>query len=250
MEIASRLLSAGRGGRPGRPITPKAVVLHWTANTDPGADAAAHRSYFENHPQNRVSAHYVVDDREIIQCIPEEEMAYHVGARRYTQRALRELSPYPNDCTIGVEMCVNADGDFTRTYQHATALVAGILERRGWETDRLWRHYDITGKDCPRFWVDDITARRYGFESAAAGWKGFREDVAVLLAAGEVVGVFEDIAGHWAAGEVERAAERGIVKGDPDGWFRPNAPATRAEVVAMVNRAVDYILEQVLGQTT
>jgi N-acetylmuramoyl-L-alanine amidase CwlA len=60
----------------------------------------------------------IVDDHSIIFCVPELEMAYHVGAKTYQTRAVQLLSKYPNDCTIGIEMCVNADGDFKATYKN------------------------------------------------------------------------------------------------------------------------------------
>ncbi|MFC4600027.1 S-layer homology domain-containing protein [Cohnella hongkongensis] len=45
---------------------------------------------------------------------------------------------------------------------------------------------------------------------------------------------FADIAGHWAEGDIERAAAEGIVSGYPNGTFRPNDPVTRAEFAAML----------------
>jgi len=225
-------LSPNCQNRPGRKIIPKALVIHWTANTGKGAGAVANRNYFQN--TNRYcSAHYIVDDETIVQCLPEDEMAYHVGARHYRPRALEELSSYPNGCTIGVEMCVNSDGDFNRTYQNTVELAANILHRYGWGADNLWRHHDVTGKDCPRFFVRDDTARAFGFESAAAGWEKFKRDVeAVLMAA------FRDIATHWAKDDIEYLHNLGIVKGDGSGNFHPDKNITRAEVAVLIARTL------------
>jgi hypothetical protein len=198
----------------------------------------ANRNYFENHPQNKVSAHYVVDDRQVVQCLPEDEMGYHVGARRYQPRALKELSRYPNNCTIGVEICVNADADFSKTYRNAVALVADILRRHGWGVDRIWRHYDVTWKDCPRFFVDDETARAYGFSSAVKGWEGFKADVVKrAMQREEETGMFRDMAGHWAKDDVEEAAELGLVSGKGDGTFAPDEGMTRAQGTVVTLRA-------------
>ncbi len=241
--VASRqvLLTPKRGGRPGRKIKPKALVIHWTANRDRGANAIANRNYFENHPQNKVSANWIVDDREAVLCVPEDEMAYHVGAKSYPARARSELSAYPNDCTIGVEICVNADADFATTYRNAVELAAEILARHGWGIDRLWRHYDVTGKDCPRFFVADATAREFGFESAAAGWAKFRQDVQTELVAKGVEAVFSDIAGHWAQRTIEEAAKIGLVAGGTDGLFHPDDAQTRAAGVVVAMRLRDII---------
>jgi N-acetylmuramoyl-L-alanine amidase len=243
------LLTPGQGGRPGWKIEPKALAIHWTANTNKGADAVANRNYFENHPQNKVSAHYVVDARQVVKCVPEDEMAYHVGANQYTQRALKELGSYPNAYAIGIEMCVNSDGNFRQTYQNTVKLAAEILRRHGWGTGRLWRHYDVTGKDCPRYFVNDAAARSYGFENEATGWDKFRRDVELELKTLEMAegaeSVFKDIVGHWAQGNIEHLAEIGVVSGKGGGTFDPNSPITRAEAAVIVDLALAYVLEEV-----
>lgn len=236
-KVKEMLLTSGRGGRPGRKIQPKAVVIHWTANTNPGADAVANRNYFENHPQNHVSAHYIVDDSQVVKCLPEDEMGYHVGARRYRARALKLLSSYPNDCTIGIEICVNKDGDFKRTYQNTVALTADILLRYRWGVEQLWRHYDITGKACPRFFVNNAGARTYGFESAAEGWEQFKVDVKNKMQGEETGGMFSDTGRHWAKNEVEEAAKLGLVAGKGDGSFAPDEGMTRAQGTVVTLRA-------------
>lgn len=149
MNITEMLLT-NVNSRPKKKIVPKGVVIHWTANERSGANATANRNYF-NKPTTVASAHYIVDDKQIIRCLPEDEMGYHVGAQTYSQAALNKLSNYPNNCTIGIEMCVNADGSFAKMYEQTVALTADILKRHGWGVEHLWRHYDITGKNCPAF---------------------------------------------------------------------------------------------------
>jgi len=244
-KLVEMFLTSGRGGRPGRKITPKAVVIHWTANTNPGANAVANRNYFENHPQNKVSAHYIVDDHQVVQCLPEDEMGYHVGARNYRQEALKFLSSYPNNCTIGIEICVNSDADFSKTYYNAVALTADILRRHGWDAGRLWRHYDVTGKDCPRFFVNDATARSFGFPSAAGGWAQFKQDVSQALRGEVNDGMFKDMAGHWAEGSIEEAAKLGLVSGKGDGTFAPDENMTRAQGTVVVLRAYKNLMVQI-----
>lgn len=179
MNITEQLLT-NKNARPHIPITSKGLVIHWTANERKGADAQANRSYF-NQPTTIASAHYIVDDKQIIRCVPEREMAYHVGAKTYKADALAKLSSYPNNCTIGIEMCVNQDGDFRAMYERTVKLAADILQRYGWSVDNLWRHFDITGKNCPAYFVSDAYAQRYFGQSAAAAWGQFRKDVHNLL---------------------------------------------------------------------
>lgn len=180
-ELIPMLLDNVAKGRPGQKITPKGLVIHWTANTCETADADNNRNYF-NYSGIAVSVHYIVDDHQVVQCLPEDEMAYHVGANHYTANALRKLSWYPNNCTLGIEICVNKNSNFTTTIRNAVELCANICKRHGWNSDHLWRHYDITGKDCPKFFVDDDSAVAYGFASAATGWLKFRADVDLAIA--------------------------------------------------------------------
>lgn len=138
------------------------IVIHWTANVHRGADAMANRNYFnrkykvwngryyERNGSTRFrwgSAHYVVDDKQIVRCIPENEVAYHVGDRK------PKLSlPYgPNQCLIGIEMCVNKDVDWMKVLENTKWLVQELRKR--YPSIPIYRHYDVTGKDCPKMYL-------------------------------------------------------------------------------------------------
>ena len=137
--------------------------MHWVAN--PGSSARANRNYFENlrrqsldAPNARfASAHFIVGlDGEVIQCIPVDEMAYHVGAKIYTPVALGDLGHYPNTCTNGIELChPDASGKFTAaTLDAASSLAAELCNRHRLNpATGIWRHFDVTGKDCPKWFV-------------------------------------------------------------------------------------------------
>lgn len=80
-------------------------------------------------------------------------------------------------------MCVNADGSFEKMYEQTVALTADILKRQGWGVDRLWRHYDVTGKNCPAFFVVNETAQKYTKLPAKDAWAKFQQDVHRFLTA-------------------------------------------------------------------
>lgn len=150
--------------RPRKPMTPKYLVIHWTANTAKGANARANRNYFQN-TTRAASAHYIVDDREIVRCIPENEVAYHVGALKYSHPEARNAN------SIGIEMCVNADGNFEKMRENTVRLAADICRRYGINPlNDMLRHYDVTRKDCPRFFVQD-----------PAAWNIFRYEVSKAM---------------------------------------------------------------------
>lgn len=148
--------------RPGTKLVKvKGIVLHYTAS--PKADADNIIRYFDNLkkqkkndgiPDTFASAHFAVDDTQIVQGIPEDEMAYEVGAKSYTEEALRRLSSYPNNCTIGIEMCIDANGNISeKTFQNTVDLTVYLLQKHKLTVNDLWRHYDITKKICPLPWV-------------------------------------------------------------------------------------------------
>lgn len=134
----------------------KGLVAHWTANTGKGANAKANVRYF-NTTDRYASAHYVVDDHSIYQCIPDHEMAYHVGANKYLPdgERIRGGTGTPNAFLVGFEMCVNSDGDWTKTYQNSAELAAFLLRKYRMTVYDLYRHHDITGKDCPKMMLEE-----------------------------------------------------------------------------------------------
>jgi N-acetylmuramoyl-L-alanine amidase len=177
MEIKKMFLTKNEYSRPGTPLAGVlGVVLHWVGN--PGSSAEANRNYFEGLKNQAggtetpiyASAHYIIGlQGEIIQCLPENEVAYHVGAKIYNPLAIKRLSSYPNNTTIGVELC-HKDwiGVFNpETMDSAHALIGDLLKRYGLSRYGLFRHYDITYKDCPRYFVQDEGAWKNFIESFA-----------------------------------------------------------------------------------
>lgn len=136
------------------------IVLHYVAN--PGTSAKANRNYFDNladqDPQKSgtsSSSHFIVGlEGEIIQCIPIREMAYANAPR--------------NNDTVSIEIChPDESGRFTQeTYDSVVQLTAWLCLELELTPKDVLRHYDINGKSCPKFFVDD-----------EAAWKQFLKDV-------------------------------------------------------------------------
>ncbi len=144
----------------------KGIVVHWTANKMKGANCWANRNYF-NTTNRFASAHYLVDDETVLQCLPENEVAFHVGARNYKPIGISigEGDKNPNYFLIGIEMCVNEDSDWDKTYQNTVELARHLLNKYNFTIFQLYRHFDITGKDCPRMMIEE------------KDWQKFRRDV-------------------------------------------------------------------------
>lgn len=138
-----QMIPYGSPGRPGTQREVKYVVIHETANEAKGADAHNHAQYLSQVQDTTTSWHYTVDDREIWQQLPDEEVGWHAGDQ--------ETPDGGNMCGIGVELCVNEDGDFTRTIQNGAKLTAYLLLRHDLDLSAVRQHHDFSGKDCPHY---------------------------------------------------------------------------------------------------
>ena len=161
MRIDDALLTPNKFSRPQIALkSVKKVVLHYVGN--PKSSAMANRNYFENQKNGGryVSSHYIVGlNGEILRCIPENEVAY--------------CSNSANSYSISIECChPDATGKFTEeTTNSAAELCAYLLKKYGLAVDDLIRHYDVTGKQCPLWFVPT----KYQSESVAnARWAGFK----------------------------------------------------------------------------
>ena len=155
----------------GLSIKPEWVVLHWTANEAETAGADAHQRYFANGasgPRGNLytSAHYLIDDQKCIQLVPDTEPAHHVGDKPRTnalpiRQAVIQVGKNTNAnyCgLIGIEMCVNGGIQHPRfpvMRGKAVFMAAYLLRLHNLPTERLIRHNDVTGKDCPKFLLKD-----------------------------------------------------------------------------------------------
>jgi N-acetylmuramoyl-L-alanine amidase len=172
MEIKQNLLPINRFSRPGTLLKDICgIVLHWVGN--PKSTALGNRNYFENlklQPYETeedvkkarfASAHFIIGlQGEIIQCLPENEMAYHVGAKEYKPDVGKYLGAYPNNSTIGIELChEDWTGNFSlQTINNALMLTIQLLYRYKLTAKNVYRHFDITGKDCPHYFVKNEEA--------------------------------------------------------------------------------------------
>ena len=156
-EIDVQLLTVNNYSRPGYSIEKvNGIVIHYTAN--PGSGAIQNRNYFEglkDSHKTKASSHFIIGlDGEIVQCIPTWEEAYASNNR--------------NLDTVSIECChPDQSGKFTKeTYNSMVNLTAWLCEKFDLKETDVIRHYDITGKNCPKYFVENERA-----------WEQFRKDV-------------------------------------------------------------------------
>lgn len=146
MNIEEKLLTINSYSRNGEKQNKiENIVVHWVGNAN--SSAIANRNYFENLKDTHktyASSHYIIGlNGEIIRCIPENEVAFHSGSYSMNRKS------------IGIEDChPNWDGKFNEnTYNSLVELCTDICKRYGLSINNIIRHYDITGKECPRYYV-------------------------------------------------------------------------------------------------
>lgn len=178
MKITENLLVDGLTHRSLNKV--KGIVVHWVAN--PNTSAINNRNYWENLGSG-VGAHYIIDlNGDVIYCVPNNMMAYHVGAPNYTTDALNRLSTYPNNCTVGIE-CTHVDntGKMTsETYRSLVQLANILLKEFQLDTSNLWLHSEIVGKDYK-------DCHRWFTTTKPSDWIVFKHDVANILGTNNVL---------------------------------------------------------------
>jgi len=136
------------------------IAVHYVAN--PGTSAMANRNYFEG-PDSDTSAHFIVGlEGEVLALIPTDEKSCATNER--------------NLDTVSVEVChPDETGAFSETtYRSLVRLLAYLCEEFGLTEENLIRHYDVTGKLCPKYYVEHPDA-----------WEDLKADVKEALGQGE-----------------------------------------------------------------
>ena len=151
--IDEQLIQTNGSARRGKKLEEvKNIVIHYVAN--PGTTAKQNRDYFNN-DDTKVSAHFVVGlEGEVIQCIPLDEISSATNNR--------------NVDTVSIEVChPDESGKFAdATYESVVKLTAWLCKKYNLTQNDVIRHYDVTGKDCPKYYVEH-----------PAAWKQLQEDI-------------------------------------------------------------------------
>lgn len=123
-------------------IDPIYIVIHETGNRGVGADADAHYIYWNKDEEAERSTHFVVDENKIVQLLPLDAMGWHVGDNK-------GHSDIKNINSIGIEICVNEDGDYESARQRTIRLVKYLMRTLNIDDEHVVRHFDASGKLCP-----------------------------------------------------------------------------------------------------
>ncbi len=154
--VEQALLPVGNARSGQRLADIRGIVIHYVGN--PGTTAMNNRNYFAK-ADTEVCSHFVVGLKgEVVQCLPLWERSAASNQR--------------NRDTISIEVCHPDDsGKFREdTYASLVQLTAWLCHAAGLTPEAVIRHYDVTGKECPRYYVRHPDA-----------WKTFLADVQAAL---------------------------------------------------------------------
>ena len=158
IKVKEMLITPNKWSRPQIKIGQiKNIVVHWVGNA--GSTAENNAKYFDSLKDGRgvyASAHYIIgNDGVVIRCVSENEVAYHASSA--------------NNYSIGIEVChPDSTGKYTEAaYKALIELLVDLCSRYKLEpTQAIIRHYDVTGKICPKYYVENEKA-----------WKLLKQDV-------------------------------------------------------------------------
>lgn len=212
----------------------KYLVIHDTGNTSIGADAEAHYKYLQT-AQRYGSAHYYVDDKQIIQTIGDSLVAWSIGDTWGYSNNPNRIKDAANYNSISIELCINDDTDKDKAYKNLVELTKNLMKKFNFPVDRVIRHFDATGKICPGSWSKNNWEK----------WQQFKKDIQkpivweIDLTKDSEFGEDEKMekkstASDWA----EDSWQWGIEKGLTDG-SNPQGQCTREQVVTMLYRAME-----------
>ena len=132
----------------------KGITIHNTGNNMPTATALAHANWLvtvEEAEKDYIGAHFFVDDSQIVQVLPINEVAWHAG----------DGQGRGNMTTIAIEIC--EVGNILQAEENALLLIGYLRQHLG--KLPIYKHQDWTGKYCPRVLLS--TGRWKSFEERA-----------------------------------------------------------------------------------
>lgn len=165
------------------------IVVHYTGTA---ASALANARAIEKPLKSPRSTHYFVDGEQVLAVVPESRAAWHVGGQDEAKKL-----PVCNQNAVGVDLCEDKlvyDADHRSVSDHdwfftdeteatGAELIAQIMRRHGIPIEHVVRHYDVTGKWCPRPFVGDDINTIYA-ESGNRRWKQFKALICEYLKGG------------------------------------------------------------------
>lgn len=95
----------------------------------------------------QASWHYQVDETGVYQSFDDSIVCWHAGDGTYKLGG-------GNNNGIGIEMCINSDGNYEASMRMDAKLIAHLLHKYNLTLENVKRHYDFDGKQCPFYMIE------------------------------------------------------------------------------------------------
>lgn len=226
MDIKKNLVPATKYGiKCPYSMKPEFIVVHNTAND---ASAANEVAYMISNG-NEVSFHYAIDNKQVVQGIPETRNAWHAGDG---------TNGKGNRYGIGIEICYSESGGkkFTDAEKLAAKFIAEKLDEKGWDISKVKKHQDFAPKRCPHRTLD-------------MGWQRFLDMVQAELDALKPTG-YKPTVKEWQKAAIADGYTFPLY--GPDGLWGAECEsvATKAQVkrrVIYTNKHLTRMVQLVVG---
>jgi N-acetylmuramoyl-L-alanine amidase len=150
------------------------IVIHDTGNASAGAGADAHKRYFLT-TDRKASADFLVDEKKVIKLNDYYKyFTWHCGDGRGKYGIT-------NSNSVGIEMCINIDGNYEKTVNDTINLTYKLMKELKIDLDHVVRHYDASRKHCPNSMMANNWARWADFKKALAIFAEKKEAPDVVL---------------------------------------------------------------------
>lgn len=200
MKVKVDLIPVSPRRRPAIKMDWETITVHNTGN--PTSTSQNERSWLTNPKNDRqASWHYCIYEDQIIQAIPDNEVAWHAGDGRRDG----------NMKSLSVEIC--EAGDFEKSIQTAVVFIAEKLFSKGKGIEAVKKHKDWSGKNCPRLLIPR--------------WNSF-----IDMIEAELKKLQQN--DHWAEKHFQSLQKKGIHIHEK----RFNDQITRGEVFALLDRLI------------
>ena len=227
----------------------KYIVIHYTAND--GDSDEGNGNHFANHIV-KASAHYFVDGDSITQSVPDDYVAWAVGGSKYNDCNKTGGGKFYGQCTntnsISIELCdevKNGISDFSpATIENAVEYTKLLMKKYNVDINRVIRHFDVTGKPCPKPYVDNARWKEFKNMITGSGdltmtqYEELKAKIAQLENSKEKVYHYTMEIPEWGRPTIQKLLDKGLYKGTSESDL--NLPENLLRTLVINDRAGLY----------
>lgn len=175
----------------------KYIVWHYTASTNSTDKRTAATAKTFRDSDRKASADYVVGDEKVYQCNPDIKNynSWHCGGKKYSTCSStgggKMYGKITNANSIGIEISSSKvdksnsaykssakDWYYTEeTLNNAIELTCKLMKEYDIGIDKVYRHFDVVGKECPAMACTSKKNKQYGNKTGDAIWKEFKKKI-------------------------------------------------------------------------